>query len=126
MRGRGRALRHGRDQHPRRAPVERADELRLWPRLPIRRGHADRRQFLGAPAALAVAGGMGAFGSPRGRPGARVLNDFALPKPGDGPTPEQREKGNYDLLFLGAAKDGRASKPTSPATAIPATARRQR
>ena len=33
-----------------------------------------------------------------------------LPKPGEGPTAEQRERGSYDLLFLGTAKDGRAYK----------------
>ena len=67
--------------------------------------------FLGAPAALAVAGGMGAFGLAAAvGPVRRLLNNYVLPKPGDGPTPEQREKGNYDLLFIAIAKNGRAYK----------------
>jgi short subunit dehydrogenase-like uncharacterized protein len=67
--------------------------------------------FLGAPAALAVAGGMGAFGLAAAvGPVRRLLNNYVLPKPGDGPTPEQRENGNYDLLFIAVAKNGRAYK----------------
>jgi short subunit dehydrogenase-like uncharacterized protein len=31
-----------------------------------------------------------------------------LPKPGQGPTKEQRDTGNYDVLFVGETKDGRA------------------
>ena len=67
--------------------------------------------FLGAPAALAVAGGMGAFGlAATFGPARRLLNNYVLPKPGDGPTPEQREKGSYDLLFIAVTKNGRAYK----------------
>jgi short subunit dehydrogenase-like uncharacterized protein len=69
------------------------------------------RSVLGAPAALAVTGGMGAFGLAAAFSPARwLLNRYVLPKPGDGPTPEQRDKGNYDLLFIAIAKDGRAYK----------------
>lgn len=34
----------------------------------------------------------------------------SLPKPGEGPTPEERETGWYDLLFVGEAADGRVLK----------------
>jgi short subunit dehydrogenase-like uncharacterized protein len=66
---------------------------------------------LGAPAAMAVTGAMGVFGLAAAFPPTRAfLNRFVLPKPGQGPTPEQRERGSYDLLFVGAAADGRVFK----------------
>ncbi len=66
---------------------------------------------LGAPAAIAVTGAMGAFGLAAAFPPTRaLLNRFVLPKPGEGPTAEQRERGSYELLFLGTAKDGRVFK----------------
>lgn len=34
----------------------------------------------------------------------------SVPKPGEGPTPEERETGWYDLLFVGEAADGRTLK----------------
>jgi short subunit dehydrogenase-like uncharacterized protein len=40
-------------------------------------------------------------------PTRALLRQFALPKPGQGPTKEQRDTGNYDVLFLGETKDGR-------------------
>ncbi len=62
---------------------------------------------LGAPAAIAVTGAMGAFGLAAAFPPTRaLLNRFVLPKPGEGPTAEQRERGSYELLFLGTAADG--------------------
>lgn len=65
----------------------------------------------GAPAALAVTGAMGAFALAAAFPPTRAfLNRFVLPKPGEGPTAEQRERGSYELLFLGTAADGRAFK----------------
>ena len=66
---------------------------------------------LGAPAALAMTGAMGAFGLAAAfSPTRAFLNRFVLPKPGEGPTPEQRERGSYDLLFVGTAVDGRVFK----------------
>ncbi len=62
---------------------------------------------LGAPAAIAVTGAMGAFGLAAAFPPTRaLLNRFLLPKPGEGPSAEQRERGSYELLFLGTAADG--------------------
>jgi len=40
-------------------------------------------------------------------PTRALLRTFALPKPGQGPTKEERETGFYDVLFTGEAKDGR-------------------
>lgn len=66
---------------------------------------------LGSPAALAVSGAMGAFGLAAAfAPTRALLNRFVLPKPGEGPTPAQRESGNFDLLFIGTAFDGRIFK----------------
>lgn len=40
-------------------------------------------------------------------PTRALLARFALPKPGEGPNAEQREKGRYELLFFGETADGR-------------------
>ncbi len=40
-------------------------------------------------------------------PTRALLRRFALPKPGEGPNKEQREKGRYDVLFFGQTADGR-------------------
>jgi short subunit dehydrogenase-like uncharacterized protein len=40
-------------------------------------------------------------------PTRALLRRFALPKPGEGPNQEQREKGRYELLFFGETADGR-------------------
>jgi short subunit dehydrogenase-like uncharacterized protein len=40
-------------------------------------------------------------------PTRALIRQFALPKPGQGPTKEQREAGFYDVLFVGELKDGR-------------------
>ena len=66
--------------------------------------------LLGAPAAVALAGGMGIFGLAAAFSPTRALLSTFLPKPGEGPTPEQRERGNFDLRFTGIAKNGRAFK----------------
>ena len=41
-------------------------------------------------------------------PTRALLRQFALPKPGEGPSKEERETGFYDVLFVGETKDGRA------------------
>jgi len=53
-----------------------------------------------AIASFAVAGAIGPI---RG-----ALERFVLPKPGEGPSAEQQEKGGYDLRFLGFTEDGRS------------------
>jgi short subunit dehydrogenase-like uncharacterized protein len=40
-------------------------------------------------------------------PTRALIRQVALPKPGQGPTKEQRETGYYDVLFVGELKDGR-------------------
>ena len=40
-------------------------------------------------------------------PTRALLRRFVLPKPGEGPDFEQREKGRYEVLFFGATADGR-------------------
>ncbi len=48
-------------------------------------------------------------GPPAGGPPQTGFNFGAgpMPQPGEGPTKEEREAGNYDILFVGEAKDGR-------------------
>lgn len=43
-------------------------------------------------------------------PTRALLRQFALPKPGHGPTKEQRETGFYDVLFTGETGDGRSMR----------------
>jgi short subunit dehydrogenase-like uncharacterized protein len=45
-------------------------------------------------------------------PTRALLRRFALPKPGEGPNQEQREKGRYEVLFVGSAADGRTLSAT--------------
>ena len=40
-------------------------------------------------------------------PTRALLRQFALPKPGQGPSKEERETGGYDILFVGDTADGR-------------------
>ena len=40
-------------------------------------------------------------------PTRALLRRFALPKPGEGPNQQQREKGRYEVLFFGETADGR-------------------
>jgi short subunit dehydrogenase-like uncharacterized protein len=40
-------------------------------------------------------------------PTRALLRQFFLPKPGEGPSKEERESGHYDVLFVGEMKDGR-------------------
>jgi short subunit dehydrogenase-like uncharacterized protein len=41
-------------------------------------------------------------------PTRALLKQFALPKPGQGPSKEERENGMYDVLFVGKTPDGRS------------------
>ncbi len=40
------------------------------------------------------------------KPTRWLLQKFALPAPGEGPSPEQQEAGFYDLRFFGTTADG--------------------
>jgi short subunit dehydrogenase-like uncharacterized protein len=43
-------------------------------------------------------------------PTRALIRQFALPKPGQGPSKEERETGLYDVLFTGETKDGRVMR----------------
>lgn len=60
-----------------------------------------------APAAFAIAGGMGAFAGALAFPPTRaLLKGAVLPKPGEGPGKEKREAGFYKLLFIAKSDSG--------------------
>jgi len=40
-------------------------------------------------------------------PTRALLRSFALPKPGQGPSKQERETGHYDVLYVGQMPDGR-------------------
>jgi short subunit dehydrogenase-like uncharacterized protein len=40
-------------------------------------------------------------------PARRAIERFVLPKPGQGPSPEERERGRFELRFVGRSADGR-------------------
>lgn len=44
------------------------------------------------------------------QPTRALMRRFVLPKPGEGPTKEERETGFYDVLFTGETADGRAMR----------------
>jgi len=39
-----------------------------------------------------------------------VMEKFVLPKPGEGPSPEEQRNGNFDLVFMGTTPDGQTLK----------------
>ena len=52
-------------------------------------------------------GGLGAFMVGAALPPSRwLMENYLLPKPGEGPTPEQQKKGMYDLRFYGRTPGG--------------------
>lgn len=61
----------------------------------------------GQARAVAVAAGMGGFITALIIPPTRwLLEKFVVPKPGEGPTPEQQENGCYDYRFFGRTTAG--------------------
>lgn len=57
--------------------------------------------------ATSIGGGLGAFMLGAALPPSRwVLEKFVVPKPGEGPTPEQQEKGFFDIRFYGRTAQG--------------------
>lgn len=51
--------------------------------------------------------GMGALMAGIAIPPTRwVMEKFVLPKPGEGPSPEEQLNGNFDLVFIGTTADG--------------------
>lgn len=64
--------------------------------------------FKGRAVAAAISGGIAGFLASAALPPSRwVLERFVVPKPGEGPSPEAQEKGNYDIRFFGHTADGR-------------------
>lgn len=64
--------------------------------------------FKGRMMAMTIVGGLGAFmlGSVV-KPTRWLLENYVLPKPGEGPSPKEQEEGFYDIRFKGFLKDGR-------------------
>lgn len=65
------------------------------------------RGLKGSATAMAIAGGsvammLGAATSPT----RRLLENYVVPKPGEGPSPKQQLKGHYELEFLGISDTG--------------------
>lgn len=62
----------------------------------------------GRLAAMSFATGMGAFVVGAAiKPSRTLMEKFALPKPGEGPTPEEQKRGFYDMRFIGRTTDGK-------------------
>lgn len=67
------------------------------------------RGLQGRLAASGLGAGLAGFMLAGAIPPARwALEKFVLPEPGEGPTPEQQEKGFFDLRFKGFTGDGRS------------------
>jgi short subunit dehydrogenase-like uncharacterized protein len=67
------------------------------------------RGFKGRATAYGVTAGLAAFMAAGAIPPARwALERFALPAPGEGPSPQAQRDGSYDLRFVGTAGDGRS------------------
>lgn len=64
--------------------------------------------FKGRATAVGVSLGLGGFVAAAALPPTRwLLENYVVPKPGEGPTPEQQEKGRYDFRFHGSTANGR-------------------
>ena len=83
-------------------------------------GHAYGRAFVydeatmtgsgakGAATAAAIGSGLGVFLFAVVVPPTRwLLEKYMVPKPGEGPSPEQQRRGGYDLRLFGRTEDGR-------------------
>lgn len=66
-------------------------------------GRGLKGRLIAAGTALALGGFVAATAV---GPSRRLLQRFVVPKPGEGPTPEQQEKGCYDYRFYGETPDG--------------------
>ena len=66
------------------------------------------RGIIGGAASMALTGGLGAFAAATAfGPTRNLLTNYVLPKPGEGPSADQRERGMFDLRFYGKGKDGK-------------------
>ncbi|UTW49331.1 trans-acting enoyl reductase family protein [Bacterioplanoides sp. SCSIO 12839] len=63
----------------------------------------------GRMSAMALVAGLGAFMlGAVAKPTRWLLENYVLPKPGEGPTPQQQLDGFYDIRFKGFTDDGRS------------------
>ncbi|MEB6478921.1 saccharopine dehydrogenase family protein [Acinetobacter vivianii] len=61
--------------------------------------------------ALGVVSGLGVFMlAAVSKPVSQLMERFMLPKPGEGPTPEQQRTGRFDLRFVGKTEAGQTLK----------------
>jgi short subunit dehydrogenase-like uncharacterized protein len=65
------------------------------------------RDFIYDEMQIAGPGEEGEARAKRIMAGSNSLSSSAVPRPGEGPSKEERETGYYDLLFVGIAPDGR-------------------
>ncbi len=101
-----RPLRHGRLQHPDRAAVQHAHRLVLRPEPALPRGRR-LRCACGLPV-MAVGTGLGlrALLTSMAFAPARVVVDRFLPKPGEGPSAEQRAAGRFRMEIRATTTTG--------------------
>jgi short subunit dehydrogenase-like uncharacterized protein len=65
------------------------------------------RGFKGGVTATAFTSGLGAFMLGAALPPSRwLMENYLLPKPGEGPSPDQQRSGMYDLRFYGTTASG--------------------
>jgi short subunit dehydrogenase-like uncharacterized protein len=72
-------------------------------------GHPYGRDFLYSEMIIAGPGAAGEAAAKAVAADASLMGEDA-PRPGEGPTREERETGFYDVLFIGATADGRSIK----------------
>lgn len=69
------------------------------------------RGFKGRLTATALVAGLGAFMAGAViKPTRWLLENYVLPKPGEGPSPEEQLNGYYDIRFIGKTDDGQQIK----------------
>lgn len=68
-------------------------------------GETGRKKAKAMTGQTNIQNGLLAFGPTRA-----LLQRFALPKPGQGPSKHERETGHFDVLFAGETKDGKELK----------------
>ncbi|RZU47127.1 short subunit dehydrogenase-like uncharacterized protein [Fluviicoccus keumensis] len=62
--------------------------------------------FKGRAVATAIGAGLAGFLAAAALPPTRFLLEKVVPQPGEGPTPEEQEKGGYDFRFFGRTTSG--------------------
>lgn len=67
-------------------------------------GDGMKGRFRATGLATAMGAGMATLAV---SPTRKVLEKFALPAPGEGPSPEEQEAGNYDIRFYGVTASGK-------------------